>query len=88
MILATFNLLRLSIRETTGTWGTILNRSRVWIVLTVAMIGFCQTKFFWWARHWCIAWGRLRPNRFTVPASMHGFGSLRPSLLWLLGLAI
>src|SRR6266852_1032733 len=33
---------------------------------------------------WCIAWGRLRPNRFTVPASMSTrFGSLRPSLLWL-----
>ncbi|PYK92474.1 MAG: hypothetical protein DME36_13260 [Verrucomicrobia bacterium] len=46
LILATFNLLRLSIRETSGTWGTILNRSRVWIALTVAMIGFCQTKFF------------------------------------------
>ena len=46
LILATFNLLRLSIRETSGTWGTILNRSRVWIALTVALIGFCQTQFF------------------------------------------
>ncbi len=46
LILATFNLLRVSIRETSRTWGTILNRSGVWIALTVAMIGFCQTKFF------------------------------------------
>src|SRR6266536_1742480 len=46
LILATFNLLRLSIREPSETWGAILDRSRVWIALTVAMIGFCQTKFF------------------------------------------
>ncbi len=46
LILATFNLLRLSIREPSETWGAILDRSRVWIALTVGMIGFCQTKFF------------------------------------------
>ncbi len=46
LILAVFNLLRLSIRERPKNWRDILRQSRGWTVLTIGMIGFCQTKFF------------------------------------------
>src|SRR6266446_4425303 len=46
LILAVFNLLRLSIRETQKNWRDILRQSRGWTALTIGMIGFCQTKFF------------------------------------------
>jgi len=46
LILAVFNLLRLSIRERQKNWRDILRQSRGWTVLTIGMIGFCQTKFF------------------------------------------
>ncbi len=46
LILAMLNLLRLSIRERQKDWRVILRHSRTWIVLSVATIAFCQTKFF------------------------------------------
>jgi len=46
LILAVFNLLRLSIRERQKDWRSILRQLRGWTVLTIGMIGFCQTKFF------------------------------------------
>src|SRR6266446_2058883 len=46
LILAVFNLLRLSIRERQKNWRDILRQSRGWTALTIGMIGFCQTKFF------------------------------------------
>lgn len=44
--LAGFNLLRLSIREKQRNWKEILRQSRVWLVATLAIVIFCQTKFF------------------------------------------
>jgi signal transduction histidine kinase len=46
LILAMFNLLRLSIRERQKNWRDILRQSRGWTALTIGMIGLCQTKFF------------------------------------------
>jgi nitrogen-specific signal transduction histidine kinase len=46
LILTMLNLLRLSIRERQKDWRVLLSHSRMWIVLTVAMIIFCQTKFY------------------------------------------
>ncbi|HEY2102567.1 MAG TPA: hypothetical protein VGH08_04870, partial [Chthoniobacterales bacterium] len=46
LVLATLNLLRLSIRERQNQWMTILFRARVWLLLAAGMIIFCQTKFF------------------------------------------
>jgi PAS domain S-box-containing protein len=46
LMLISFNLIRLSIREKQKSWGRILRNSRAWFVLTSAMIIFCQTKTF------------------------------------------
>ena len=46
VILATLNLLRLSIREREKRWGSILRRSRLWNFIALAMVVFCQTKLF------------------------------------------
>src|SRR5207302_7243168 len=46
LIPAAFNLLRLSIRERQASWKVILRQSRMWIVLTVAAVIFCQTNWF------------------------------------------
>src|SRR3954463_16266783 len=44
LILAGFNLMRLSIRENDRSWGVILRHSRVWLIGTAAIIVLCQTK--------------------------------------------
>ncbi len=46
LVLAGFNLLRLSIRYHTQNWSGILRRSRIWLIGTAGIIGLCQTKFF------------------------------------------
>src|SRR5476651_974702 len=46
LILAGFNLLRLSIREREKGWRGILHHSRAWLVITIAIVGLCQTKSF------------------------------------------
>lgn len=46
LILTTFNLLRLSIREGQRGWGAILRRSRLWLVACFGVIILCQTKWF------------------------------------------
>jgi nitrogen-specific signal transduction histidine kinase len=45
LILTSFNFLRLSIRQR-ETWRGILRHSRLWLIVTSAIIVFCQTKFF------------------------------------------
>lgn len=45
-IFAAFNLLRLSISERKKEWSHILARSRGWLIVTAAVVCFCQTKFF------------------------------------------
>jgi nitrogen-specific signal transduction histidine kinase len=46
LILATLNLLRLSIRDRHRDWRAILRYSPTWIVLALGAIILCQTKFF------------------------------------------
>src|SRR6266404_4700436 len=46
VIFAAFNLLRLSISDRQKDWGHILGRSRGWLVVTIGVVCFCQTKFF------------------------------------------
>jgi hypothetical protein len=41
-----FNLLRLSIRERQANWRGIVRESRLWIVLTIGAVIFCQTNWF------------------------------------------
>jgi PAS domain S-box-containing protein len=46
LILAMFNLLRLSLLQRDQTWREILGRSRVWWIGTIGIVVLCQTNFF------------------------------------------
>src|SRR4029079_15587831 len=46
LVLCSFNLLRLSIRDGHRGWGPIFRRSRVWFLGTAGIVLFCQTKWF------------------------------------------
>jgi PAS domain S-box-containing protein len=46
LILTTFNLLRLSIRESQRGWSGILRHSRLWLVGLLFITVFCQTRWF------------------------------------------
>jgi len=46
LIIAMLNLLRLSIGRSNSDWRSILGQSRVWLIVTAAIIVLCQTKFF------------------------------------------
>src|SRR4051812_23503040 len=46
VILATLNLLRLSITEKEERWTTILRHSGLWMLVGAIMVAFCQTDFF------------------------------------------
>src|SRR6202162_490120 len=46
LIFASFNLLRLSIREKQNSWGQMFGHSRFWLLVTLAIVVLCQTKFF------------------------------------------
>jgi PAS domain S-box-containing protein len=60
LILAAFNLLRLSIRQQQCKWRGILRNSRSWLVLSVCIVGLCQTTWF------------LRGARFSHTATYNG----------------
>ena len=51
LILAGFNLMRLSIRENHRRWGTILQHSRLWLIGTGAIIILCHTKLLLHGAH-------------------------------------
>jgi PAS domain S-box-containing protein len=46
MILAAFNLLRLSIRERQNSWRGILTHSRIWLIATTGIVALCHTRAF------------------------------------------
>ncbi|MEY2546106.1 MAG: hypothetical protein QOG48_1223 [Verrucomicrobiota bacterium] len=46
LILAAFNILRLSIRHYDENWPTLFRRCRSWLIATGAIVIFCQTPFF------------------------------------------
>jgi PAS domain S-box-containing protein len=46
VILYTFNLLRLSIREQQWSWGQILGRSKTWLLCAAGVVVLCQTRYF------------------------------------------
>jgi PAS domain S-box-containing protein len=46
LFLTSLNILRLSIRQRQKGWLPILRRSRIWLIIAVAMIAFCQTTWF------------------------------------------
>src|ERR1700694_4336532 len=46
LFLTSLNILRLSIRQKQRGWSVMLRRSRIWLLIAIAMIGFCQTTWF------------------------------------------
>ncbi len=46
LYLAVLNLLRLSVGQKQQRWSDVLSRSRLWLLITVAVVLLCQTKFF------------------------------------------
>jgi PAS domain S-box-containing protein len=67
VIPATFNLLRLSIRERQASWKVILRQSRLWIVLTIAAVIFCQTNWFLTGARFHSAMG------YSVPDAIYAY---------------
>src|SRR5438477_4210400 len=70
LVLALFNLLRLSIRERNKDWRGLLRQSRVWIILTIGMIILCQTAFFVEAAR------IVRPVGMAAPVPVYGTGAV------------
>jgi PAS domain S-box-containing protein len=46
LYLAVLNLLRLSVGQKQQRWSDVLSRSRLWLLITVAVVLLCQTKLF------------------------------------------
>jgi PAS domain S-box-containing protein len=46
LILTALNLLRISLSQNQDNWSAILRRSRIWLVVALSIICFCQTKLF------------------------------------------
>jgi nitrogen-specific signal transduction histidine kinase len=46
LLLTVFNLLRLSIKHETRSWGQIAKECRIWLLAGAGMFGFCQTNLF------------------------------------------
>jgi nitrogen-specific signal transduction histidine kinase len=55
LYLLTLNLLRLSIRHGENSWSEILRHSRAWLIATIAIVVFCQTRFFLREVHLAVA---------------------------------
>ena len=45
VVLAIFDLLRLSIREQQWKWRQLLSHSLPWLVIAIVVVAFCQTRF-------------------------------------------
>jgi PAS domain S-box-containing protein len=71
LILAVFNLLRLSIKRPNQTWGEIFRDSKIWLFLTFGVVLFCQTKYFLQGARFSEA-GAIAPD----PVPIYGHGSL------------
>jgi nitrogen-specific signal transduction histidine kinase len=74
LIITSFNLLRLSIREGQQGWHAILRHSRVWLLVSFGIIVLCQTNLF-------LQGGRMPPVIGTgAPTPIYGSGG------WVYGL--
>ena len=74
LIPAAFNLLRLSIRERQASWKVILGQSRLWIVLTIAAVIFCQTNWFMTGARFSNALGSSVPDAIYAYPGIIIFG--------------
>jgi PAS domain S-box-containing protein len=68
IILATFNLLRLSIRDGHAGWTVILRRGRLWLFAAAAVAAFSQTELFLLEARWPTA----AADEVSLPAPVYG----------------
>ncbi len=61
LLLAVFNLLRLSIKNGERRWPEILRYSWPWIATSIVVVGFCETNFFLQGAHLSQATGSFVP---------------------------
>jgi PAS domain S-box-containing protein len=61
LLLAVFNLLRLSIKNGERRWSEILGYSWPWIAASIVVIGFCETNFFLQGAHLSPSTGSFVP---------------------------
>ncbi|PYJ07017.1 MAG: hypothetical protein DMF06_16935, partial [Verrucomicrobia bacterium] len=69
VILAMFNLLRLSLLHGGQSWGAILRGSRLWLSGTIGIVVVCQTRFF------LEGVTIPSPAGATPPIPVYGYGS-------------
>jgi hypothetical protein len=69
VVLAFFNLLRLSIKNPNGDWRRILWDSSIWLLAAFAIVALCQTRFF-------LQGARLsQPAGAIVPHPLQDYGN-------------
>jgi PAS domain S-box-containing protein len=61
LLLAVFNLLRLSIKNGDRRWPEILRYSWAWVAASIVVVGFCETNFFLQGAHLSKATGSFVP---------------------------
>jgi nitrogen-specific signal transduction histidine kinase len=71
IILTFFNLLRLSIQKGDQRWRDILNASRIWLIASITILVFCQTKLFLLGTQFVQPVGATSP----APKAIYGNGS-------------
>ena len=64
------NLLRLSISRPTENWPDLFRRCRIWLIASVAMIVFCQTKIF-------LQGAKMPTTVGAVPVPIYGETAIR-----------
>jgi hypothetical protein len=79
LYLASLNLLRIAIRQEQQNWTELLRRCRLWLVLTTAIVLFCQTKIFLAGAQMPEQLGSAAPIAIYGPAIFH----VRP--IWIYG---
>ena len=70
LVLAAFNLLRLSLTRNEWSWSRIFGHSKLWLMATLAVVVLCQT-------HWFVAAAQISTvPGFTPPKPIYGPGGV------------
>jgi PAS domain S-box-containing protein len=71
LILTVFNLLRVSIQQQNRRWQEILSDAWIWLIAAIAVVIFCQTRFFLEGARFSRAPGAS----FLLPVPVYGRGA-------------
>ncbi len=77
LVLAAFNLLRVSILKSRERWKDILAESRIWLITAAALAAFCQTRLFLIGTQFSHFNGGTTPSPiYWVPGQIFYFSAL------------